>query len=91
MRTTISSKGQITVPAAIRERLGLVPGTSVEVELREGGAFLRKGAGGVHPVDRVFGRLKLAGPVDALLDEMRGPRPRAAQGSPRRPQPARKR
>jgi hypothetical protein len=25
-----------------------------------------------HPVDRVFGILKLAKPVDVLLDEMRG-------------------
>lgn len=84
MKSTISSKGQITVPAQIRERLGLVPGTSVEFELREGGVFLRKGTAGVHPVDRLFGRLKLAKSVDALLDEMRGPRPEAADISVRR-------
>jgi len=29
MRSTISSKGQITVPLEVRERLGLVPGTLV--------------------------------------------------------------
>lgn len=75
MKSIISSKGQITVPAEIRERLGLLPGTGVEFELREGGVFLRKGTAGVHPVDRLFGRLKLAKSVDALLDEMRGPRP----------------
>lgn len=76
MKSTISSKGQITVPAEVRERLGLDPGTIVVFELRDDGVLLRKGSPGEHPVDRVFGTLKLPRPVDALLDEMRGPRPR---------------
>ena len=80
MKSTISSKGQITLPAEIRDQLGLLPGVAVSFELREGGVFLRKGAAGKHPVDRVFGRLSLEKPVDTLLDEMRGPRP----GSPGR-------
>jgi AbrB family looped-hinge helix DNA binding protein len=75
MKSTISSKGQITVPVQVRESLGLAPGTAVHFELREGGVLLRKGSGGRHPVDQVFGRLQFARPVDALLDEMRGPRP----------------
>ena len=78
MKSTISSKGQITVPVEIRAELGLRPGTVIFFELREGGVFLRKGASGEHPVDRLFGRLHLDRPVDVLLDEMRGPRP---QGS----------
>ncbi len=32
----------------------------------------RKGSSDKHPVDRIFGRLSLEKPVDALLDEMRG-------------------
>jgi antitoxin PrlF len=88
MKSRISSKGQITVPATIRERLGLTPGTAVRFELREGGALMRKGSEGAHPVDQVFGRLKLRKPVDALLDELRGPRPparrRTARRAPRR-------
>lgn len=75
MKSTISSKGQVTVPAAVRERLGLEPGTVVVFELRDGGVVLRKGSRNEHPVDRVFGTLKLRRPVDELLDEMRGPRP----------------
>jgi len=75
MTGTISSKGQITVPAEIRDELGLRPGTVVSFELREGGVLLRKGTSGEHPVDRLFGRLHLERPVDALLDEMRGPGP----------------
>ncbi len=75
MKSTISAKGQITVPVEVRNRLGLVPGTPVEFEIRKGEAVLRKGHTAHHPVDRVFGILKLDQPVDDLLDEMRGPRP----------------
>ncbi len=74
MKSTVSSKGQITLPVEIRDQLGLEPGVMVSFELREDGVFLRKGAS-KHPVDRVFGRLRLEKPVDTLLDEMRGPRP----------------
>lgn len=58
MKSTISSKGRITIPAAIRRRLGLRAGTRIEFELRENGVLLRKGrrkrsaaaiGGPVHP------------------------------------------
>jgi AbrB family looped-hinge helix DNA binding protein len=74
MKSTISARGRITIPAEVRNRLGLVPGTEVELELRDGEIVLRKGLRSRHPVDRVFGILKLDEPVDALLDDMRGPR-----------------
>lgn len=76
MRSTISSKGQVTVPAEVREQLGLVPGTPVEFELTAEGVLLRKGISGKHPVDQVWATLHLGRPVDDILDEMRGPRPR---------------
>ena len=79
MKSTISSKGQVTVPKHVRERLGLMPGTVIRFEAREGGVLLRKGGAKTHPVDQVFGRLRLVKPVDVLLDEMRGPRPTAAR------------
>lgn len=81
MKSRISSKGQVTVPADVRNRLGLEPGTVVMFEIRENGVLMRKGSPGGHPVDRVFGVLKLRKPTDALLDEMRGPRPAGARGS----------
>ncbi len=85
MKSTVSSKGQITVPAKIRSKLGLAAGTPVQFEVRDGEVVFRKGVRGAHPVDQVFGRLRLPKPVDALLDEMRGPRPRrsAALARPR--------
>jgi AbrB family looped-hinge helix DNA binding protein len=85
MKSTISSKGQITVPAAVRERLGLVPGTAVAFELRGDGVLLRKRALGTHPVDQVFGLIRAARPADALArqDETRGRRA-GGRGSRRR-------
>jgi AbrB family looped-hinge helix DNA binding protein len=75
MKSVVSTKGQVTLPATVRAKLGLAAGTPVQFELRDGGVLLRKGGGDLHPVDRVFGRLSLGKPVDTLLDEMRGPRP----------------
>jgi len=77
MKSTISSKGQITVPVAVRDRIGLRAGTTVRFELRPDGVLLKKGAGAEHPVDQVFGILERRRGVDslALLDAMRGPRP----------------
>jgi AbrB family looped-hinge helix DNA binding protein len=75
VKGVISSKGQITVPAAIREKLGLLPGTRVRFEIREGGVLLRKGGRDRHPVDQVYGMVTLSDSVDSLLDQMRGPRP----------------
>jgi len=77
LKSTLSSKGQVTVPIEVRERLGLSAGSTVLFEVREGGVLLRKGSLGAHPVDRVFGLLKPRRAKDSLslLDEMRGPRP----------------
>jgi AbrB family looped-hinge helix DNA binding protein len=74
MKSRISSKGQITIPAEVRKVLGLVPGMPVEFLVREGEAVMRKREGGGHPVDAIYGKLKLPKPVDALVDGMRGPR-----------------
>ena len=79
MKSVVSPKGQITLPVEVRTKLGLVPGTPVQFEVREGVLLLRKGTRGAHPVDAVFGTLKLARPVDEILDDMRGPRPQTTR------------
>jgi AbrB family looped-hinge helix DNA binding protein len=76
MKSTVSSKGQITLPVEIRNRLGLRAGVVVTFEVRDGTIVIRKGHREVHPVDRLYGALRLPRSVDALVDEMRGPRPK---------------
>ena len=85
LKSTISSKGQVTVPLQVREQLGLEAGTTILFEVRGNGVLLRKGAVGTHPVDRVYGILQPRTPTDALalLDEMRGPRPGGRRGKSR--------
>jgi len=86
----ISSKGQITVPLGVRERLGLVPGTQVEFVVRDAEVVLRKGGKGGDPVDRVYGILDLGRPVDRILEELRGPAPARPRRRVRR-RPAKRR
>jgi AbrB family looped-hinge helix DNA binding protein len=46
MTTTISSKGQITVPVSVRQALGLLPGTKIELKLGPKGTFIAQKASG---------------------------------------------
>lgn len=39
---TVSSKGQITIPVAVREKYGIKPGDRVLGEMLKAGFFLRK-------------------------------------------------
>ncbi len=75
MTSTISSKGQVTVPKDVRDRLGLRAGTLVEFEITDAGVLLRKGHKGIRPVDRVRGILERRRSTDRLMDEMRGAAP----------------
>jgi len=40
--TTVTKKGQITIPKSVRERLGLKEGDKVLVKFHEGKVFIRK-------------------------------------------------
>ena len=44
MTTTISRKGQITVPVTIREAIGLTAGTELELQLGPAGTFVARKA-----------------------------------------------
>lgn len=46
MVTTVSAKGQITLPRFMRDALGLKPGTIVSVDLKEGELRLRPAPAG---------------------------------------------
>ena len=75
MKSTVSEKGQITIPKRLRDRLGLRPGTVLEFEESEGRLVGRKLVRADH-LDDLLGILELPDGVDAYLNEIRGPGPR---------------
>ncbi|MDE1974149.1 MAG: AbrB/MazE/SpoVT family DNA-binding domain-containing protein [Hyphomicrobiales bacterium] len=43
MAVTVTSKGQVTIPKPVRDRLGINPGSKVDFEVSDDGrAFLRR-------------------------------------------------
>lgn len=62
MRMHLSTKGQVTIPQSLRERLGLSPGSEVEVVLHDDGALVRA----VDPADGASAGAR------AFLDRLRG-------------------
>jgi antitoxin PrlF len=71
MKTTVSEKGQITIPKAVRTKLGLRPGTVLEVEADRGRLVGRK-AGSRDVVDEIYGSMPMDEPVDDYLERTRG-------------------
>jgi len=69
----LTSKGQITMPKEVRDRLGLRPGDEVEFIPDNGSYVVRKRAAR-SPFGKYIGYLShLAGQdVDELVEEMRG-------------------
>ncbi len=65
----ITTKGQVTIPQEIRERLGLLPHTDVEFEVRGDVAVLKK-AGVRRRGRRVVEHLRGRGDVRMTTDEI---------------------
>ncbi len=42
MKAIVAERGQVTIPKALREKLGIRPGTVLEFELAEGRLVVRK-------------------------------------------------
>jgi antitoxin PrlF len=77
MKTTVSEKGQITIPKRLRDRLGLRAGTILDFEEEEGRIVGRK----MLPPDRLealVGIVDLPDGTDAFIRDLRGPDPDAA-------------
>lgn len=74
----ITSKGQVTIPQAIRGKLGLTPNAEVEFEILKGGALVRKArkskalSRGEQLVQRLRGKAKSGLSTDELMKLMRG-------------------
>jgi antitoxin PrlF len=70
----VTSKGQVTIPRAVRERLGIEPGSEVDFEVDDRGARLvRSRTGeGAELVERMLGRATVAMSTDQIMALTRG-------------------
>jgi len=73
--STISSKGQVTVPREIRKRLGLEAGDRIEFVVEEGRTVIKPARAEANPFEKYIG---IAGPftggdegIKAWIDDMR--------------------
>jgi len=71
MKAKVAERGQVTIPKALRERLGIVPGTVLDF-IEEQGRLIAKKTETVDAVDQVFGRLGRGRNTDDILQEIRG-------------------
>mgnify|MGYP000858943453 CR=1 FL=1 len=75
MEATVAERGQITLPKAVRDALGLSKGTILKVELDGGRIILRKSVD--DAISRARGRFKLDGfaSTDEAMRAIRGRAP----------------
>jgi AbrB family looped-hinge helix DNA binding protein len=71
MLSTVSEKGQITVPKRLRERLGIRPGDQLELIEDAGRLVVTKAVAG-DPVDAAYGILSLDTGTDEAIRRLRG-------------------
>jgi antitoxin PrlF len=75
MEATVAERGQITLPKAVRDALGLTKGTLLKVELDGSRIILRKNVD--DAISRARGKFKLPEGVttDDIMRELRGRAP----------------
>lgn len=75
MATTVTSKGQVTIPKPVRDRLGIKPGSTVEFELAPDGRVTLAKVKGGRPKSRFAALRGRAGPglsTDQIMALTRG-------------------
>ena len=78
MTVTVSSKGQVTLPAEARKRLGILPGTKLDIIVREDGRLeIVRPGGSVKELKRMLPKPPKAA---SLKDMERGIAKGAARG-----------
>jgi AbrB family looped-hinge helix DNA binding protein len=84
MTTTISSKGQITVPVQIRKALALRPGVKLTIQLKDSTFIVSKATqkSFFSQFRGVARRRALWKSGDAALEALRGPAPKTRSGNP---------
>ncbi len=77
MATTVTSKGQVTIPKPVRERLGIQPGNAVDFELAADGRVVLVKVDGQRHVSRFEAKRGRAGAglsTDEIMALTRGER-----------------
>ena len=71
MSTTVTRKGQVTIPKPVRDRLNLKPGNAVDFELAADGrvVLVKAGRKSAPPRSR-FERIRGSATVDMTTDEI---------------------
>ena len=69
----VTSKGQVTIPKEVRDKLGISQGEELQFYEEKGVFYLKKGLK-KSPFDKWSGYLKKqrGGKTDALIEELRG-------------------
>jgi antitoxin PrlF len=73
MKAVVAERGQVTIPKALRERLGVRGGTLLEFS-EEGGRLIAVKIPPADPVAQVYGCLGRKFATDAFIAEIRGGR-----------------
>jgi AbrB family looped-hinge helix DNA binding protein len=78
MSTTVTSKGQVTIPKRARDAVGLKPGSKVDVEVKPGVGVVIKPLGKPRKsdmerrIEKVRGTLKTSMTTDEIMKFLRG-------------------
>lgn len=72
MKAKVAERGQVTIPKALRLRLGIRPGTVLEFS-EEKGRLVATKKEDTNPVDEFYGTLGRGRNTKQILDALRGP------------------
>jgi len=77
MSTTVTSKGQVTIPKPVRDRLNIKPGSAVDFVLADDGNVVlvkvgKKAAASKSRFDRIRGIMKTDMTTDEIMALVRG-------------------
>jgi antitoxin PrlF len=73
MKSRVAQRGQITIPKALRDRLGVLPGTTLEFS-EEQGRLVAVKTTPADPVTKVYGSLGRKFNTDVFMAQIRGGR-----------------
>ena len=74
MSNNVTSKGQVTIPKAVRDHLGITAGTAVDFDLKDGEVVLRKAdrERTLQRFEKMRGRYDFGMSTDQLMTLLRG-------------------